>query len=90
MVYFLLSIYDFSKLKIITSAGIGQKSFYSNSYYNFTYWNNVIEWNWSKDKENLLIFKVKKNEKIQTKDWMVSSSERKSIDELFEKYAART
>jgi hypothetical protein len=89
VVYFLLSIYDFSKLKIITSTGIGQKSFYSNSYYNFTDWSSIVEWNWSKDKENLLIFKIRKNEKIQTKDWMVSNSEREAINELFEKYTGK-
>lgn len=89
VVYFLLSIYDFSKLKIITSTGIGQKSFYSNSYYNFTDWNNIVEWNWSKDKDNLLIFKIRKNEKIQTKDWMVLASEKEAINELFQKYTGR-
>lgn len=89
VIYFLLSIYDFSKLKIITSIGIGQKSFYSNSYYNFTEWSNIVEWNWSKDKDNLLIFKIKKKEKIQTKDWIVIASEKEAINELFEKYTGR-
>lgn len=86
VVYFLLSIYDFCKLKIITSEGIGQKSFYSNAYYNFTNWSDIFEWNWSKDKKNLLIFKVKKNSRIETKDWLVSNSEIESIDQLFQKY----
>lgn len=86
VVYFLLSIYDFSKLKIITSTGIGQKSFYSNSYYNFTDWSSIVEWNWSEHKENLLIFKIRKNEKIQTKDWIVLASEKEAINELFQKY----
>ena len=86
VVYFLISIYDFSKIKIITSTGIGQKSFYSNAYYNFTEWNNIVEWNWSKDRKNLIIFKVKKKDRIETKDWLVIDSEKKIVDELFQKH----
>lgn len=87
VVYFLLSIYDFSKLKIITSTGIGQKSLYNNAYYNFTDWSSIVEWNWSKDKENLLIFKIRKKNRVETKDWLVLSSEKETVKELFQKYA---
>lgn len=87
IIYFILSIYDFSKLKIITSKGIGQKSFYSNAYYNFTCWSEVIEWTWSDKKENLLIFKINNNKKIETKDWQVLSLEKNDVHNYFEKYA---
>lgn len=86
IIYFLLSIYDFSKSKIVTTKGIGQKSLYSNTYYNFAYWSDIVEWKWAGNKENLLLFKIRKKDKIETKDWQVSSLEKENINSFFEKY----
>ncbi|MDW8801960.1 hypothetical protein P8V03_12455 [Clostridium sp. A1-XYC3] len=86
VVYFLLSIYDFSKEKVVTDKGIGQKSLYSNVYYNFSYWKDIEEWHWSDKKENQLLFKIKIKDKVETKDWQVSSLEKEKIEELFKKY----
>ena len=86
IIYFLLSIYDFSKSKIVTTKGIGQKSLYSNTYYNFTYWSDIVEWKWAGNKENLLLFKIKKKDKIETKDWQVSSLEKENLNNFFQKY----
>lgn len=86
IIYFLLSIYDFSKLKIITTKGIGQKSLYNNAYYNFSYWSDIVEWSWSEHKKNLLLFKIRKGDKIQTKDWEISFVEKEKINELFQQH----
>jgi zona occludens toxin (predicted ATPase) len=87
VIYFLLSIYDFSKMKIITSEGIGQKSFYSNSYYNFTQWNKVVEWQWCQEKQNLLLIKIQKKSKISNKQWTVLNFERETINKIFQENA---
>ncbi|WP_369703900.1 hypothetical protein [Clostridium moutaii] len=85
--YILISIYDFSKIKIITSEGIGEKSFYSNVYYNFIYWENILQWKWLEDKKNILIFKSKVKNKVETNDWKVLPSEIKEIEKCFSKNA---
>ncbi len=82
--YFLLSIYDFSKIKIITSKGIGQKSLYSNSYYNFTEWNKVIKWQWSEKNKNMLLISIKKEHGVVTKEWQVLNFEKETIKNIFE------
>ncbi|AKA67938.1 hypothetical protein [Clostridium scatologenes] len=84
VMYFLLSIYDFSKIKIITSKGIGQKSFYSNSYYNFTKWSEIIDWQWSKEKQSLLLIKIQKKDMVLNKEWNVLNFEKEEISKLFE------
>ncbi len=84
VIYFLLSIYDFSKMKIITSEGIGQKSFYSNSYYNFTKWNKVVEWKWCPERQNLLFIKVQQKNKVVNKQWIVLNFEKEAINKIFE------
>lgn len=81
--YILVSVYDFSKIKIITSKGIGEKSFYSNAYYNFTYWENIVQWKWMENRKNILIFKLKRKNKIKTKDWKVLPSEIKEVEKCF-------
>lgn len=84
VIYFLLSIYDFSKMKIITSKGIGQKSFYSNSYYNFTKWSEIIDWQWSKEKQNSLLIKIQKEKMVLNKEWTVLNFEKEKVSKLFE------
>ncbi|WPC39725.1 hypothetical protein [Clostridium sp. JS66] len=84
VMYFLLSIYDFSKTKIITSKGIGQKSFYSNSYYNFTKWSEIIDWQWSKEKQNSLLIKIQKEKMVLNKEWTVLNFEKEKVSKLFE------
>ncbi|AKN31186.1 hypothetical protein Ccar_10120 [Clostridium carboxidivorans P7] len=84
VMYFLLSIYDFSKMKIITSKGIGQKSFYSNSYYNFTKWSEIIDWQWSKEKQNSLLIKIQKEKMVLNKEWTVLNFEKEKVSKLFE------
>lgn len=89
VVYFLLSIYDFSKEKIITDIGIGEKSLYSNSYYNFSMWQDIEEWQWPDNNKNELLFKIKKKGRVEVKYWQISSFEREKIHELFNKYVVR-
>lgn len=84
--YILVSVYDFSKIKIITSTGIGEKSFYSGTYYNFIYWKKIVQWKWMEGRGNILIYKSKdKNGKIKIRDWKVLPSEIKKIEECFSK-----
>ena len=86
VIYFILMIYDFSKKRIITDIGFGQKSMYTKSIYSFTSWPDIIHWEWSKTRSEMLIFKYMKNNKVVTNDIDVPKKNREEVEGYFNKY----
>lgn len=87
--YFLLCIYDFSKVKVVTKNGVALSSIYSKVNYNFVNWKDIQNWYWHKKRDTMLVFVYNYKGKIITSDWEVGKSERETIEELFKTYAAR-
>ena len=81
--YFLFAILDFSKIKIITDKGIGQKSLYIKKLYNFTLWEDMTAFEWHEKRKTMLIFKFNKDGKLQVKDWEVSVLDREVVEKIF-------
>lgn len=81
--YILMSIFDFTKSKVITSYGIGEKSIYNNHLYNFIAWDEIIDFEWSDKRETMLVFKYKKNGKLYMNDWEVCKNDKDEVDRIF-------
>lgn len=86
VIYFMLIIYDFSKRRVITDIGFGQKSMYTKTIYTFTRWSEVTAWEWSKFRPGMLVFKYMKKNKTITRDIDVPESKRKEVEGYFNKY----
>lgn len=83
VIYILFAILDFSKIKIITDKGIGQKSLYYKGLYNFSLWENIEEYKWHEKTETMLIFKIHKDDKLLVKDWEVSIMDLEDVEKIF-------
>jgi len=86
VIYFILMIYDFSKKRIITDIGFGQKSMYTKTIYSFTIWTDITHWEWSKVRPGMLVFKYIKKNKIVTNDIDVPEKNREEVEGYFNKY----
>jgi hypothetical protein len=87
IIYFLISIYDFTKLKIVTDKGMGNKSLYNNSIYNFIYWEDITRWEWHPKHPNLLFFTfINKKGKTDRQDWDIPSSDKEKFEIILNKY----
>ncbi|EDT84045.1 TPA: hypothetical protein ACXDAY_002871 [Clostridium botulinum] len=87
IIYFLISIYDFTKLKIVTDKGIGNKSLYNNSIYNFVYWEDITRWEWHPKHPNLLFFTFSnKKGNADRRDWDIPSSDKENFESILNKY----
>jgi len=87
IIYFLISIYDFTKLKIVTDKGMGNKSLYNNSIYNFIYWEDITKWEWHPKHPNLLFFTFSnKKGKTDRRDWDIPSSDKEKFEIILNKY----
>lgn len=87
VIYLILFIYDFSKIKIVTDKGIGNKSLYTKSIYNFANWEDIVKWEWHPKQRNVLFFNVKIKEKEDRRDWDIYSSDREKMNSVLQKYA---
>lgn len=87
VIYFIFMIYDFSKKVIITDNGFGQKSMYTKTIYAFTLWPDVKQWEWSKARPGMIVFKSMKKNKIVTNNIDIPENNRKEVDGYFNKYA---
>lgn len=83
--YALLFIVDLSKIKVITEKGIGQRPFFNNQYYNFTLWEDMVDYEWSTKRSTMLIFKFNKEGNVITKDWEVSKNDMVQVEDFFKK-----
>jgi len=83
VIYVLLSIFDFSKVKVITDKGIGQKNFYNKQFYNFTLWNDMTAYEWSSSRQTMLIYKFNKKGKVLANDWEVCLNDKDEVERLF-------
>jgi len=83
VLYVLFAILDFSKIKIITDKGFGQKSIYYKGLYNFSLWENIESYQWHDKRKTMLIFKINKEGKLITRDWEVSKMDLEEVDKLF-------
>ncbi|GAA0743151.1 DUF5673 domain-containing protein [Clostridium oceanicum] len=90
VIYLLLCVYDFSKLKIITEKGLGNKSLYSKVVYDFAKWDDILEWEWHPKNPNLLFFTVKVKNKKDRRDWSILPTDKEKVDELLKKYIGNT
>ncbi|NFE82218.1 hypothetical protein FCV23_17355, partial [Clostridium sporogenes] len=80
-------IYDFTKLKIVTDKGIGNKSLYNNSIYNFVYWEDITRWEWHPKHPNLLFFTFSnKKGRTDRRDWDIPSSDKENFESILNKY----
>ena len=87
IIYFLISIYDFTKLKIVTDKGIGNKSLYNNSIYNFVYWEDITRWEWHHKHPNLLFFTFSnKKGRTDRRDWDIPTSDKENFESILNKY----
>ena len=86
VIYVLLCIFDFSKVKVITEKGIGQLGFYSRTFYNFSSWEELTEFQWYDKRKTMLIFKLNKNGKVLTKDWEVPIKDKAAVEKLFSEH----
>lgn len=86
--YTIISIYDFSKAKVITEKGFGEKSIYSKRLYNFVKWDDVESFVWSEKRETMLVFKYKKKGAHQMNDWEVCLNDKNHVDALFREHTA--
>lgn len=87
VIYLLLSIYDFTKLKIITDKGIGKKSIYDGSIYNFVCWEDITRWEWHPKHPNLLFFTFSnKKGKEDRRDWDIPASDKNNFEIILNKY----
>ncbi|NEZ46218.1 hypothetical protein FDF74_03205 [Clostridium niameyense] len=87
VIYLILFIYDFSKIKIVTDKGIGNKSLYTKSIYNFANWEDIVKWEWHPKQSNILFFNVKIKEKEDRRDWDIYPSDREKMNSILQKYA---
>ncbi|MBP1744577.1 MAG: hypothetical protein H6Q58_1555 [Firmicutes bacterium] len=88
VVYVIISIYDFSKTKIITEKGFGEKSIYDKRLYNFIKWDDLEGFEWSEKRETMLVFKYKKRGELQMNDWEVCLNDKNQVDALFREHTA--
>ena len=86
--YAVISIYDFSKAKVITEKGFGEKSIYSKRLYNFIKWEDMVSFEWSEKRETMLVFKYKKKGTHQMNDWEVCLNDKDHVDALFREHTA--
>lgn len=86
--YTIISIYDFSKSKVITEKGFGQKSIYTKRLYDFIRWEDVVSFEWSEKRETMLVFKHKKRGEYRMNDWEVCLNDKNQVDDLFRKHTA--
>jgi hypothetical protein len=83
VVYVLMSIFDFTKSKVITEKGFGEKNIYNKRLYNFIPWDDLKEFEWSEKRETMLVFKYNRNGVLKVNDWEVCLNDKKQVDELF-------
>lgn len=83
VIYVLMSIFDFTKSKVLTEKGFGEKNIYNKRLYNFIPWDDLKEFEWSDKRETMLVFKYNKNGVITVNDWEVCLNDKKQVDELF-------
>jgi len=88
VVYALMSIFDFSKSKVITEKGFGEKNMYSRRLFNFIPWGDLKGFEWSEKRETMLVFKYNRNGALRMNDWEVCRNDRDRVDELFREHAA--
>lgn len=84
--YVLISIFDFSKSKVITNTGIGEKSLFSNYLYNFIPWDDMKGFEWSPKRETMLVFKYNRKGKLQMNDWEVCQNDKNEVERLFKEH----
>jgi len=83
VIYVLMSTYDFTKSKVITEKGFGEKNIYNKRLYNFIPWDDLKEFEWSEKRETMLVFKYNKNGVLKVNDWEVCLNDKKQVDALF-------
>ena len=86
VIYVLFAILDFSKIKIITDKGFGQKSIYYKGLYNFYSWENIESYQWHDKRKTMLMFKINKEGKLITNDWEVSIMDLEEVNKLFNEH----
>ncbi|WP_251859536.1 hypothetical protein [Clostridium sp. Marseille-Q2269] len=87
VIYLIITVYDFTKLKIVTDKGIGNKSLYSNKIYNFTYWEDITRWEWHPKHPNVFFFTfLNKKNKKDRRDWDIPSSDKEKFESILNKY----
>jgi hypothetical protein len=87
VVYVLMSIFDFSKSKVITEKGFGEKNMYSSRLFNFIPWGDLKGVEWSEKRETMLVFKYNKNGALRMNDWEVCKNDKEKVDALFREHA---
>ena len=83
VLYVLLCILDFSKVKVITEKGIGSRNFYNKQLYNFILWENMIEFEWSDRRKTMLIYKYNTDKNTVIADWEVCENDKPEVEKLF-------
>lgn len=83
VIYVLMSIYDFTKSKVITENGFGEKNIYNKRIYNFIPWDDLKEFEWSEKRETMLVFKYNKKGALKVNDWEVCLNDKNQVDKLF-------
>ena len=88
VIYVLMSIFDFSKSKVLTEKGFGEKNIYNKRLYNFIPWADLKGFEWSAKRETMLVFNYNKNGVLKVNDWEVCLNDKKQVDELFKDQTA--
>ncbi len=88
VVYVLMSIFDFSKSKVVTEKGFGERNMYSSNLFNFIPWEDLKGFEWSEKRETMLVFKYNKNGAVRMADWEVCMNDKDSVDALFREHLA--
>jgi hypothetical protein len=83
VIYVLMSIYDFTKSKVITENGFGEKNIYNKRIYNFIPWDDLKEFEWSEKRETMLVFKYNKKGVLKVTDWEVCLNDKNQVDKFF-------